>query len=361
MEASMMKKVEIKASYKALKQHQDLFNIFSHILKSIKNPDFKLGLKELGKQVDQFTISVLNRMGNLEHVLEIISFLNETITCQIIQSAEKTLMKKSGQVQTIPFCWVNMGSDARQEQVVRTDQDNAIIYTDPAKDHEIETELFLKQLSTLVVEDLAAFGFKKCVGNVMAVNPVWRRSIYGWMRALDEWVGSAEPEDVRKLTIMLDFRAVYGNMTLAERVHSRVFELFGQSMSVSHYLTRDDQLFESPKTLFGKIRTHRSGSCKKCFNLKTSGLVHLINGIRILAVNNRIKKPSTLERMARLKEKQVLSTTEYNTYRSAFTLLMKMKIAHHFLGKKEAPLPDNCIDLSRLTNSQKKELLHASE
>ncbi|MCD4721490.1 MAG: DUF294 nucleotidyltransferase-like domain-containing protein [Desulfobacula sp.] len=209
----MMKKVEIKASYKALKQHQDLFNIFSHILKSIKNPDFKLGLKELGKQVDQFTISVLNRMGNLEHVLEIISFLNETITCQIIQSAEKTLMKKSGQVQTIPFCWVNMGSDARQEQVVRTDQDNAIIYTDPAKDHEIETELFLKQLSTLVVEDLAAFGFKKCVGNVMAVNPVWRRSIYGWMRALDEWVGSAEPEDVRKLTIMLDFRAVYGNMT----------------------------------------------------------------------------------------------------------------------------------------------------
>ena len=344
-----------------MKQHQDLFNIFSHILESIKHPDFKLKLNELGKRVDQFTISILNRLDNLEYILEIISFLNKTTTCQIIRSAEKTLMKKSGHPQTTPFCWVNMGSEARQEQVVRTDQDNAIIYANPVTGNNIETDLFFKQLSTIVVEDLEAFGFKKCIGNVMAVNPVWRRSIHNWMTALDEWVGSSEPADVRKLTILLDFKAIYGDLTLAEKVHSRVFELFGQTISVSHYLTRDDKLFKSPKTLFGRIRTHRSGSCKECFNLKTSALAHLINGIRILAVNNWIKEPSTLERMAQLKKKQVLSSTEYTTYKSAFTLLMKMKITHHFLEKKSTPLPDNCIDLSRLTTSQKKELAHALE
>jgi len=344
-----------------LKLHQDLFNIFSNLLESIKYPDLKLRLKELGKRVDQFTISVLSRLDNLEYVLDIISFLNEQITCQIIQSAEKTLIEKWNRPKTTPFCWISMGSDARQEQVIRTDQDNAIIYATPVTADKTETDLFFKQLSTIVVEDLAAFGFKKCIGNVMAVNPVWRRSIYNWMAALDEWVGSSEPADVRKLTILLDFKAIYGDLTLAEKVHSRVFELFGQTISVSHYLTRDDKLFKSPKTLFGRIRTYRSGSCKECFNLKTSALAHLINGIRILAVNNWIKEPSTLERMTRLKEKQVISSTEYTTYKSAFTLLMKMKITHHFLEKKSAPLPNNCIDLSRLTPSQKKELSQALE
>lgn len=357
----MPEKIQTDSSYKALQHHQDLFNIFSHILESIVHPDFNLKLRELGREVDQFTISLLDRMNNLEYVLKIISFLNETITCHIIQSSEKILMEKFGLVQELPFCWINMGSDARQEQVVRTDQDNAIIYADPVSDAKIEKDLFFKQLSTLVVEDLEAFGFKKCVGNVMATNPVWRKSIYNWMAALDQWVGSSEPQDVRKLTIMLDLKPVYGDLTLAERVHSRVFELFAQSISVSHYLTRDDKLFKSPKNLFGRIRTHQSGSCKKCFNLKTSGLVHLINGIRILAVNNCIKEPSTLGRMTQLKEKQVISPTEYSTYKSAFTLLMKMKIAQHFIGKKIDSLPDNCVDLSRLTNSQKKELSNALE
>lgn len=348
-----------RQGHKTLAQHPDLQDEFSRLVNAFAQKDFRQNIAELGHRVDRFTMSVLHGLENLESVLDIISFLNEQLSCRIIQSAEKAVQQRFKTDQSRPFCWINMGSDARQEQVVRTDQDNAIIYADPAHGDQVETDLFFKGLATQVVEDLEVFGFKKCRGNVMATNPDWRRSLGSWNLALEEWVGSSEPEDVRKLTILLDFRPIYGDIGLARKIQSRVFELFSQTISVSHYLTRDDSLFESPMTLFGHIRTRRMHACKNCFNIKTSGLAHLINAIRILAVNNRIKVPSTLARMKRLQQLKVLSIEEFSACQSAFNLLMTLKINNHLKRRKGEALPVNCIDLAGISPGEKQALSQA--
>lgn len=59
--------------------------------------------------------------------------------------------------------------------------------------------------------------------------------------------------------------------------------------------------------MLGNIRTEKNGPHKDQFNLKTNGLVHLINGMRIYAMNHAIKEASALGRLKRLADKAVFS------------------------------------------------------
>jgi len=104
--------------------------------------------------------------------MEIISFLNELVTCQIVQHAITTLETLENMPPPCPFCWISMGSDARQEQVVRTDQDNGLIYANPSPGKTMETDQYFLTLAKLIVTHLDQFGFRRCTGNVMATNLV---------------------------------------------------------------------------------------------------------------------------------------------------------------------------------------------
>ena len=344
----MPEKINITRFQATLTNRPHLFTQFSGIASGIDLPGFHRKLDHWGSQVDDLTRNLLahqnqNNQIDLETIMEMISLLNEKVTCRIIQDAMDSLETSDNLTPPCPFCWITMGSDARQEQVVRTDQDNALIYADVTPARAMETDQYFLSLAKLIVKKLDQFGFRRCTGNVMATNSVWRRPLGGWLKALDQWVGSTETQAVRQLTILLDFRAVYGDKRLAQMVQARVFDLFHKNTSVSHFLARDDKLFASPKNLFGRIRTQNGKMGGSYFNLKTRGLTHLINGARLLALNHRIQIPSTLKRLQLLGEDQVLSSTEYNEYAGAFRRLIKLKLENHLNGKEKKRLPINCI------------------
>ncbi|MCG8566914.1 MAG: DUF294 nucleotidyltransferase-like domain-containing protein [Desulfobacterales bacterium] len=312
-------------------------------------------LEALGKDADQITRTLLDSFTDLEPVLDGIAHLNDRVTRTILDEAVQTLDASGMGPPPRPFCWISMGSEARMEQVIRTDQDNALIYADDSPtDPNKNPDPWFAALAREVTRDLAAFGFSLCKGEVMAVNPLWRKSLDQWKRSLDQWVGSAEPEDVRKLTILLDFRGVYGDGTLADALHARVFELFKNNLSVNHYLVRDDNLFAAPRTFFGRIRTRRQPNGKRCFNIKTSGLAHLINGIRILAVNQEIATPSTLGRLTALEAQGTITPQEHQRYKDAFLFLTRLKIRNHLTPTPEIPV--NRIILSQLPPDKRQQL-----
>ncbi len=342
---------------KSAKTDPDILEKFGWLAKKAGEKSSDLDL--LGERADTLILDLIEKEPDLTAIFNAVSSFNEAVTCTIIQNRFEELIQKTDLHNLVPFCWINMGSDARREQVARTDQDNALIYADPPRDQKQETEAFYSRLAQEVVKDLDRFGFRLCKGNVMATNPVWRRSLSQWLKVLDQWVGSAEPEDVRKLTILLDFRPLCGDKALARKLQSRVLALFDKNVSVSHYLTRDDSLFASPKTFFGRIRTQKGKQGQSCFNLKTTGLAHLVNCIRILALNNGIRPASTLDRMDGLLDKKVLSPFEYGKIRAAFFLLTRLKIKNHLGKKNPGTIPVNCIDLSSLSNKKTEEFKRA--
>jgi CBS domain-containing protein len=309
-----------------------------------------------GLQLDTFIRHMLYSPTDLADTLKAVSAIHDALTARIISHHVTIFKTRDHRPVPGPFCWISMGSDARREQVVRTDQDNALIYADPPRSEEKEWDTYFFDLAGQVVTDLDRFGFALCKGDVMAINPKWRRSLTRWRQALDQWIGSAEPADIRILTILLDFRPVYGELPMAQALLDRVFELFQKNPAVNHYLTRDDVLFSSPKTIFGRIRTHRVPGCRACFNIKTAGLTHLINGIRIMALNHGIISPSTLSRLAGLKDQKIIDAGDHEQYLDAFYHLNRLKIASHLNRDRHPDLPVNCVDLSSLTRTEKKQL-----
>lgn len=318
------------------------------LLQVVENTLLK-NLAKLGRRTDDF-IQELTRAGlATEKILHIACTLNDWITGCIIHRLESQIATTINLPLPVPYCWINMGSGARHEQLIRTDQDNALIFSHPAPGMETRTELFFEILANQANHALEHFGFQKCKGNVMASNPDWRRSDRNWFKTLNQWIGSSDPSDIRNLTIFLDFRPVYGDEKLAERIHHKVFDLFRSFPQASHYLVRDDKGMKLPRSL-----DTQPGDVP--FNIKTGALVHLVNYVRLLAVNNGIQQPSTIGRLKALHQKNLLTESAHDNYRQAFLCFTRMRLmclTAHFNDKSSDP---NILPLNLLAAQQLEQL-----
>ena len=115
-------------------------------------------------------------------------------------------------------CLVVMGSEGRHEQILKTDQDNGLIFApDDGDDVEQLRARFLPFARRVnVVLDLC--GFPLCTGGVMASNPKWCLSLAEWRGCFAEWMSAASAGDLLNSTIFFDFRPLAGDWALADRL-----------------------------------------------------------------------------------------------------------------------------------------------
>ena len=301
--------------------------------------------------LDCLTLPDTFERPSLSFLFDRVSQFNTLITTRIIRQSMAEIEVQTGEGPPLPFCWISMGSDARGEQVIRTDQDNALIYADPPREMVKQAADYFAQLGDTVTAGLDRFGFALCKGNIMASNPEWCHPLGKWLLALDDWVGSTSPDAVRKLTIFLDFKPVFGDVRLSATLQERVFKNFEAHSAGSHILVRDDQLFAPPKTRFNRIRTVKKKGSPRCFNLKTQALAHLVNGARVFSVTHGIRMPATLKRLERLGRDQVLSQEACQELMDTFIFLTRLKLTTH-LTQSTGVLEPNCIDLDALEPQQ---------
>ena len=297
--------------------------------------------------------ALLIKSAKVQEIFQVMSELLERFTMAVIRLAEQEMETRGHGLPSVDYCWINMGSAARHEQTLRTDQDNGIIYADPDPENRVDVENYFKIFSKIVVDGLNECGFALCPGDVMATNPEWCRSVKEWCQNIEKWTGSFNSDDIRSMTIFLDFRPVFGNQVLADLVWEKIFNVLGNSEVTSHMLTSDDLKHEKPVGFLGHIRTKKSGPHKNQFNIKNSGLVHLINGIRIYAVNNGITEPSTLGRLKLLTQKGIFSKDTSDLLQTGFETLMMFKITANLENIASGQLVDNYIFPAKLSKMQR--------
>lgn len=334
----------------------DLVKLYSAgalmLAERIPEQDSLEALARVGREVDALLPALLGEKAGIPEMLSIMSTLYEGLTRRALQLSEEHLARQGWGAPPVDYCWINMGSAARREQVFRTDQDNALIYATPPPENAAVVERYFERLAEAGVEALATCGFALCPGGVMARNAPWRRSLAGWMRAVDGWVASPDPEDTRILTILLDFQVVWGREELGHAVRDRIFAAFEESGSASHLLVRDDRQTAPPVSFLGTIVTDKRGPHKNRLNLKTAGLVHLVNGLRVLAVNNRVTTASSLERLETLKEAGVLSMEDGAFFRTCFETLMLFAIRADLDSVRHGGRADHYLDPAALPKGE---------
>ncbi len=320
------------------------------LLKDIETLDTLEGLIRASREIDGVLNALMVEKAGVPEILEVMSELHERLVRAVIRVSEQEMEQQGLGPPPVPYCWINMGSDARHEQTLRTDQDNALIYADPVDQSLEQVDRYFETLAGIIVHGLDQCGFKLCKGDVMGTNPKWRRSLSQWLSYVESWRSTYDPEDSITMTILLDFRPVWGDTTLADRLWSKIFAVFDDPEKINHMLTNEAMKFSVPITFMGSVRTDKSGPKKNLVNLKSGGLVHMINGIRLFAVNNRISEPSTLGRLEALTRAGVISKKKSELFRASFETLVMLRIRGNLNMVRQNLEPDNHVDMTELSN-----------
>ncbi|HAR58966.1 MAG TPA: cyclic nucleotide-binding protein, partial [Alcanivorax sp.] len=78
-------------------------------------------------------------------------------------------------------CLLVLGSEGRGEQILKTDQDNALIVDDP--ENWPERDAHMQRFT----ETLLRLGYPRCPGNIMVSNPEWVGSATDWKARIGRW------------------------------------------------------------------------------------------------------------------------------------------------------------------------------
>jgi len=300
-------------------------------------------LGRIGHEVDNFLNALVAERASVPELFEIITEMHDRLTCRVIEFCLQEMEDRGYGRPPADFCWVNMGSAGRREQTLRTDQDNGIIYADGVP----ESEKYFLALGARVVEELVRAGFDWCKGGTMASNPLWCRPLSQWLEAAGAWATRAEPEDVRLLTILLDFRPVYGAKELARELRRHIFKVFDRPVKAGHYLTEEEVQVKIPLTILGGFITERSGPNKNELSLKNM-CRHITNCVRIFAVKYKVDECSTLGRLSGLAESGIMSGDDLEFIRNAFEILMMLRIRENLKKVRQDRPADSFINPHRL-------------
>lgn len=313
------------------------FSTHSHVLSlSIARANNIDELALASNRQQQLVDSLVTNGIRTRFMMELVSALNE----QIIERAFELVLPPAMHGHC---CLLVMGSEGRGEQILKTDQDNALILEDgldwPNR------QAVLEQLN----HTLARLGYPLCPGNVMISNPHWVRSSSDWKTHIDHLVSHANSENVMEIAILADARAVAGNAELLPPIKRHLQQqMEGQEVILTEF-TRPALNFAVPLTLFGNVKTSKQG-----VDLKQGGIFPIVHGIRAICMEYGIEQTNTFDRIDQLVQKRVLELSTAENLAEAlkhfFKLRLQQQLSHHDTS--------NAIQLNDLERPERDLLRH---
>ena len=245
-----------------------------------------------------------------------------------------------------------MGSEGRGEQILKTDQDNAMIFED-GFEPESKEETLLK-----FTEALDAIGFPRCEGNVMVINPKWAKTSGEYREAIRSWIETPDEARLMDLAIFYDAFAVAGNIDIFKVLRDYLIEEARNHQSFLPYFARPIESFESPIGLFSRFISTDRGH-KDEIDIKKGALFALIHGVRALALEHGITKTNTTERIKMLNNVGYMDKEDAGNLIEALEVLNTFRLHARLEKMERGKKADNYIALNELNKLEKDTLKEA--
>jgi len=291
-----------------------------NISSSIHKANSIQALAELSNMLPKLQLSMAKLGGSADYVGKNLSALNMAFTIRLIALAEQKLGPAP-----VAYAWLSAGSQARQEQLAYSDQDNALIISD---DMQPEDENWFKQLAHFVCDGLAACGYIYCPGNIMATNDEWRQKKSVWQGYFKEWVTEPKPQALLNCSVFFDLTTVYGNSELLINVRKNMLRYTQINTLFLAHLSRNALLQKPPLGFFRDFVLKQDGQNKKGLDLKHSGIAPIVNLARIYALAEGIAEVNTLERLRLAAGTPSLSKEAADNLIDAFEFLGMLRLEH---------------------------------
>ncbi|MEO8118097.1 MAG: DUF294 nucleotidyltransferase-like domain-containing protein, partial [Rhodoferax sp.] len=318
----------------------DLFSFLSNqshlITVQIEQAKDLAGLSQAAAQITRM-ITLLHRSGSR---VNLIAKLVQQLNARLFERAWQLIAPAELVVNS---CLFVMGSEGRGEQLLKTDQDNALIlrdgYTPPA-----DLEVICQRFSSALKD----FGYPECPGHIMVNNPQWRKSASEFGQMTRQWLLLPNGDSLMNLAIFMDAHTVCGDAHLLDAVRRGLMALATDSDAM---LSRFAAAIDSFGSNYGWWnRLLGRGDADQPLNLKKEGIFPLVHGVRSLALAHRVFDTSTTGRIAALvadgKLEAAMGTDLTDSLHFFMGLKLKVGLAELATGKAVS----GAIDVSRLSS-----------
>jgi CBS domain-containing protein len=255
----------------------------------------------------------------------------------------------------VPYCWVGLGSQARGELGVASDQDNALILDDAA-DTTPGADEYFAALAERVCAGLDGAGFPLCPGDVMASNPRWRRTCSAWERQVGDWVQAPDADAVLHAQVFFDNRAVVGDTSLYLRVRSQMLERSVGSPRFLAHLARIACDWQPPLGFFRGLVVARRGEYRNTLDIKAGGIAPVVQLARLHALSAGLSEVSTIGRLDAAAGAGVIGRSDAENLGEAFRYLRGLAYRHHARQIADDDPQDNHVDPSMLSSADRNRL-----
>jgi len=257
----------------------------------------------------------------------------------------------------VPYCFLALGSMARQEQLIVTDQDNAMILDnrfDPDKH-----DAYFEKIARFVSDGLAACGYSYCTGDVMATNPKWRQPLRVWQKYFTDWIESPTPESLLTSNIFFDLDGVYGRTEFAETLRVLIAQKAKGNSRFLASMSRNALRRTPPIGFFKDFVVEPDGRHTRAINLKRRGTAPLTDLIRIHALAIGSRSRNSFDRLQDIIKANILPPGRGPDLHDALEFISLVRArnqAHDITSGQE---PDNSIEPEKLSEFERKNLRDA--
>ncbi|MDO6819819.1 DUF294 nucleotidyltransferase-like domain-containing protein [Zobellia sp. 1_MG-2023] len=332
-----------------ISKHDIMFELGNNpavLLKAIKRANGFKKLKAVRRRIMNLLQGYLDQNIPLTLTSKIISELNDACIKQIIKIA----LDKMDAPPPVKFAWLAMGSQGRSEQLLHTDQDNALVFENVPEDQLTETRDYFLALARIVTKGLFDIGYEYCPAEMMASNPEWCSSLQEWKERTLHWITNPGPDQVLLSSIFFDYNLSYGDSNLVNELSAHLFETTEQYPNFFLHLASGALQSPSPSGFFRSFLVEEDGEYKDFFDLKRRALMPLIDGARVLVLSHQVKSiNNTAERFEKLAELEPNNQELFLACSYATKALLKFRTKHGLLHNDSGRF----IALNKLTKEEK--------
>lgn len=254
------------------------------LLKEIKRSQTAKELKLVRDKLANIIQSSLNKNIPLTHI----SSITGEITLAIIKRAVEQAILDLGSPPA-RFAWLSIGSQGRKEQLLLTDQDSILVFEDISAEKYRDVKDYFLKLAKKTTSTLEKVGFEPCPQGHMSSNMLWCKSLTDWSKQYNNWMNTPGEKSNEISSVFFDYEIAFGEQKLEDAITEVIFKNAKNNVLFFDYLGNDALKKPAPLNFFKKFNLEEEGENKGKFDIKTKALMPLIDGARLLVLNNNVK------------------------------------------------------------------------
>jgi CBS domain-containing protein len=308
-------------------------------------------LVESAAQLRQLLLVLVDADVAPEKVGRVLSLQADTLAARLIDFA----LERRGPAPA-PWAWLQLGSAARREFTLGSDQENALAYADPEDGEDVDA--YFEQFAQDVNEGLARCGFEADRNEVLARSRLWRMPESRWLRVFEECFESPDESHLIRATVAFDFRHGAGGLGIVAPLVA-VLRRAPDFPDFVRQLARSATAFKPPLGFRGSIAVGRKDGDRGRIDIKRGGAIPIANLARFHALTNGVTISATLDRLVAAQEVGALDGETATGLREAFAVVSRIRLAHHAAQIEAGIAIDNLVDPGELAPLARTELREA--